>query len=110
MGAAAAGKLALTGVQGPVPISADDDRRSAVLNTISSDLYVAYKVPGYALQPEIADILAFTSPASGTLGGEFFDPEAKRFVDPMTRVSKACASNGSPVAIFDATSARPDKP
>jgi hypothetical protein len=83
---------------------------STVLNTVYSDLQVIDGAPGFALQPEIAGLVEVTRPASGTLGGASFDAQSPDFLALRGKVSQACATNGSPIGIMDATSARPDKP
>lgn len=83
---------------------------AVVLNTFSSDLDVIGGDPGYGLQPEIMALIAATAPASKTLAGSSFDAHGDAFVAPMSEVTTACNTNGSPLHDMDATNPYPNKP
>ena len=62
------------------------------------------------LQPEIMALIAATAPASTTLAGSSFDPHGDAFLAPMSQLTTACNTNGSPLHEMDATNPYPNKP
>jgi len=64
----------------------------------------------YGLQPEIMALTAATAPASTTLAGSSFDPHGDAFLAPMSHLTTACNTNGSPLHDMDATNPYPNKP